>query len=98
MAGSKYYLHIEREKVNYAGSKAVDDCERILSLNGWHKIDIFSMNNNKILRKVIHAFELVHLYSLPRNSMVVVQHPLYIHYNYLKFLERLKKTKKLLIK
>lgn len=95
MAVSKYYLHIERQKVNYAGSKAVDDCEKILSLNGWHKKDIFSMNTNKILRKFIHTVELLGLYSLPKNSMVVIQHPLYIHFDYLKFLLRLKKTKKL---
>ncbi len=95
MVASKYYLHIERQKINNAGSKAVDDCEIILSQNGWRKKDIFSMNSNKLLRKFIHSFELIRLYSLPKNSVVVIQHPLYIHFDYLGFLSRLKITKKL---
>lgn len=91
---NRYYIHINTDQVNHAGSKAVADCEQIMKSLHYKEIKIYSskFKNNK-LNKVNHLIQILGLYAIPRKSTVVVEHPIYIKCNYLNHLKNINKKK-----
>lgn len=88
-----YYLHVDSAKANHAGSKAVSDCENIMANLGYKKIKISSSKFKKIrfIAKIEKAMQLLILSYLPKNSVLVIRHPIYIRRNYFKILRKLHK-------
>ena len=89
----RYFLHVDRIKANHAGSKAVDDCEKILLDAGWMEINVYSMCNVALFRKIKRAIEILGLLRIKQESIVTIQHPLYVHHDYFKILRWLKERR-----
>jgi len=88
----RYYLYEERPKGDNAGSKAVDDCDAILSRLNFKGIKVYSGNrSNKLVREADRLFRYYHLYDLPKRSTLVIRHPIYYKINYFPLLRQLKK-------
>lgn len=91
----KYFLHVDIDRKNNAGTKAVEDCEKILSKMSFEKIKVYScFAKIKLLRQIIKGIQLLRLYFLPQNSIIVIQHPLPIDHNYMLDLQKVKNTRK----
>ena len=88
---NKYYITRKQPKANHAGSKAVLDTEIILEKSGYNRINIFPYRKGFApLRKAGNVLSLLNINSIKDNSLVVVEHPLYINSLYM---QRLKKIK-----
>lgn len=87
---NKYYLHIDRNKANHAGSKAVDDCETIMKKRGYKNINLYAISKNKMYKMFVWMCGTIKLFFIPKGSLLVMQHPLYIHKDYLKLLKKIK--------
>lgn len=79
-----YYIDINRVKTNTAGSKAKDDIAEICKNEGYKRIVLptFPENKSKIYKKMWLLFWcpinwLKILFRLPKNSIVLFQHPMY---------------------
>lgn len=89
-----YYLSMYREKANHAGSKAVDDCETIMQRRGYKKIALFtSKNKNKLVKKISNTICLMKILLVKNGGLVVIEHPVYIKYNYFNVIIYLKRFK-----
>jgi len=78
--GGKYHFNIQINSVeNNAGSKAIDDCKKILNDNGYKNLDIYFVkkpylifyNLIKLLLILICQF-----FIIKKNSIIIVQYPL----------------------
>ncbi|ACR71164.1 Hypothetical protein EUBELI_00128 [Lachnospira eligens ATCC 27750] len=89
--GNKYYINIKMKENNNAGSKAVNDCNNILKQCG---IEPYTLNikGEGLLGKINKVFEFEKLKKIPENSVLFIQHPIYINKNY--YIDVLKNTKK----
>ena len=89
--GNKYYINIKMTENNNAGSKAVNDCNNILKQCG---IEPYTLNikGEGLLGKINKVFEFEKLKKIPENSVLFIQHPIYINKNY--YIDVLKNTKK----
>lgn len=91
-----YYVTKKQPKQNHAGSKAVDDADKIMSELGYKEISIYSVvKGNLLIKKIKNLLSLLSLYKIKKESVVVVEHPLYINDYYLKILNGLKKRRKI---
>ena len=87
----KYYITRKQPKANHAGSKAVLDTEVILDKCNYKRINIFPYRKGLApLRKAGNVLSLSNIYSIKKNSLVVVEHPLYINSLYLQTLKKIK--------
>ena len=92
---NKYYITKNRKKHNHAGSKAVNDSDEIMYQKGYKCVCIYpSMLSFTPIRWAINFISLFKILFIKRNSMVVVEHPLYIAGVYMLFLNFIKKVKK----
>lgn len=88
---NKIYLNIKVKEVMNASSKAVNDCNEILSSCGYRSIDINIINNgNGLRRKIINSLEFFKLLKIKKNSILLLAHPIYINKNYMSFLKLFK--------
>lgn len=85
----KYILHIGETDDLHAGPKAMKDCENILINKSFTRFDITLNDKDKIKK----FFSLMKLFKIKKDSLMVVQHPLYIGTSYMKMLKLLKKCK-----
>ena len=93
-ASRKYYLHAYKGKTNHAGSKAVNDCEKIMRDLGYLELSYgLAESNNKVIAKLQKAVSELDLFKIPFGSLLVVEHPIYIKRNYLLVLKKLKRIK-----
>lgn len=95
--GKKYYLNIQIDDNNNAGSKAVNDCNEILKQNGIepYTLDI-KKNGNKYLKKINKLIEFRKIKKIKRNSVLFVPHPVYENKKfYIDILKRAKEDKNL---
>lgn len=92
---NKYYFHAYREKANHAGSKAVDDCEKILYDRGYTELTyLLGTPGRGIFDKFQKVWSISKIFnSVKKNSIIVIEHPLYISADYLSLLFKIKKTK-----
>lgn len=94
----KYYLHIDENQGNHAGSKAVNDCEVILKKRGYELNRVFSSNKkNKYLKKCEKVLQLRELFNIPKKSILVIRHPIYIKPLYINILKKLKERNKIIL-
>ena len=98
MGNNKYFITRSQPKANHAGSKAVKDTEVILEAEGYKRINIYSKRDgNPFVRKLTNYCSLSGIKKIPDNSIVVVEHPLYISRKYMDVLKKVKEKKKLVI-
>lgn len=90
-----YYLHTYRKNANHAGEKAPKDCETIMKKLGYNEL-LYRVvrSNNKAIAKVQKAISEVSLFRIPKKSVLIVEHPVYMKRNYISVLKRLKKIRK----
>ena len=87
MKNKKYYLHVCGTKDKHAGSKAVNDCQIILKDNGYKPIIIYKAKHKSELGlKIDRYLRYIRMYFIPKNSELVIQHPLPLPPFYLKML------------
>lgn len=87
----KYYLETYRKKANHAGSKAVDDCVTIMKSLGFKRITLFREDHKNVLKNFsAHIKNNQNFKGIEANSIIVIEHPLYIHSKYLKLLSNWK--------
>lgn len=92
---NKYYFRFYREKVNHAGSKAVDDCESILRSLGYKEIPLFERHKSVIVKAILRLCEIPRILIMKRGAFVFIEHPIYTHRDYFKTLGFIKRFKKL---
>lgn len=81
-------------KANHAGSKAVSDTDSIMQKEGLKKIEIYtSSSKNRFISKLQNYLSLRNIYNVTNNSLVVVEHPLYINKRYIRFIKKCKEKK-----
>ena len=91
-----YYLHVYRKKANNAGCKAVDDCEQIMRSIGYKELPyLLGTPGGGFFGKIKKVMSLLKINDITPNAILVVEHPLYIHNNYLYVLRKLKARKKI---
>ena len=96
MSIEKYFITRQQPKANHAGSKAVRDTEIILEEEGYKKIGIYpKRGGNAIVRKLVNYSSLSGIKNIKPDSLVVVEHPLYISNKYIELLEKVKEAKRL---
>jgi hypothetical protein len=99
--GGKYHFNIQINSVeNNAGSKAIDDCKKILNKNNYKDLEVnFIKTPYLIFYNVLKLFSnLVYfLFTIKKKSIIVVQYPLKGINNYFRFFARLLKYKQCLI-
>ena len=91
----KYYFQFYRKKENHAGSKAVDDCEAILSELGYIKVPLYEKHSNRFIKCLLWLKEIPAVLTMCSESVAVIQHPIYTHRDYFKTLADIKRLKKL---
>lgn len=92
----KYYLKINVDASKNASSKAVNDCNYIMEMEGYNPFELNLIKGGNGVRKKFHnTLQFAKLFQIPQNSVVVVSHPIYVNKKYLNFLERAKKKRKL---
>lgn len=92
----RYIIHEGSKEAYHAGSKATKDCEDILLRRGFRKIDICNYQDETgIWIKVKKRLQLIKLAKVKRNSIMVVQHPMYIGSAYMRMLKIIKQLKKI---
>ena len=75
---NKYYINIQMEETNNAGSKAVNDCNEIFRRNGIEPYTLKIKNSgNKYLIKLNKFLEFQKIKKIKDNSVLFV-HILYI--------------------
>lgn len=93
---NKYFITRVTTKNNHAGSKAVNDTDLIMENCGYKRITIFpAIAGNPIIRKMKNMLSLNNLNAIEKDSLVIVEHPLYINPVYIKRIKRLKTAKRL---
>lgn len=91
---NKYFISRESTKFNHAGSKAVNDTDTIMENNGYERINIYpARSGNPILRKIRNRSSLMNLSKIKTDSIVIVEHPLYINPKYIYMLKNIKAKK-----
>jgi hypothetical protein len=76
---NRYYISLRNKnnKLN-AGSKAVNDCEKIFEDNGYKIIELVnSASNNILLGKFIFLISSFKLFKINKNDIVLLEHPFY---------------------
>ena len=77
---NKYYINIQMEETNNAGSKAVNDCNEIFRRNGIEPYTLKIKNSgNKYLIKLNKFLEFQKIKKIKDNSVLFVPHPIYIN-------------------
>ena len=93
-----YYVRMKDTKEKHAGNKAVSDCNTILERAGAKPLYIGSPSNrNRLISKAEKFFQYLNLFSVKKESVVYVQHPMYINTRYMNWIFRMKKIKKVKI-
>lgn len=92
----KMYIGIDKKNERNAGSKAVNDCNRILAEMGFEKYGItLKSDGNKIVKKIHNGISLLKLFKVPKNALLVVPHPIYVNKKYMDYLKSAKKRRHL---
>lgn len=94
----KQYIIQEKSKdMFHAGTKAMRDCETILQEKKNFQPFTFCSYKNKtgFINRFKKEFQFLQFVKLEKNSVFVMQHPLYIGTHYLKILKVVKKIKKI---
>lgn len=90
----RIFLHMNLEKNQTAGHKAVADCEMIMQKMGYERLDIVqSQINNKLIKNAYNIMQFLKLLFVKKGTEIVIEHPLYIHYAYIMCLKYVKKIK-----
>ena len=91
-----YFININIVESNNASSKAVNDCNIILKEMG---INPFTINiekeGNKYLKKINNYFQINKIKNVPKNSILIIQHPIYLNKKYIDIIKQAKISKKL---
>ncbi len=95
----QYIIQEKREDMFHAGTKAMRDCETILQGKKNFQPFTFCSYKNKtgFINRFKKEFQFFKFIKLEKNSVFVMQHPLYIGTHYLKILKVFKKIKKIRI-
>lgn len=97
----RMFLHLELEKSQNAGHKAVMDCETIMQKMGYGQITLTQSHvTNRVIKNILIVIQLLKLFFVKKNTEMVVEHPIYIHYIYmlcLKYMRKIRKTKLIFI-
>lgn len=89
---NKYYINIQLDEINNAGSKAVNDCNQILKNNGVKPYTLnIKKSGNKYLSILNKMIEFEKIKKIEKNSLLFVPHPIYINKKY--YIDILKKAK-----
>ena len=90
-----YFIRVKETNEKHAGNKAVSDSNAILEKAGGQPLYIASVESeNKWISKFEKFFQYMDLFKIPKNSIVYVQHPMYINPRYMNWISYLKKIKK----
>lgn len=90
----KMFLHMKLEKSQTAGHKAVADCEEIMQRMGYGHFDIVpSRFDNKLLKNIQNIIQFLKLVFVKKDTEIIMEHPLYIHYMYMYCLKFVKKVR-----
>ena len=93
---NKYFITRESTNYNHAGSKAVNDTDYIMEKNGYERVNIYpARSGNPIIRKIRNRSSLLNLRKIQPDSLVIVEHPLYINPIYIYKLKEMKAKKNL---
>ena len=89
---NKYYINIQLDEINNAGSKAVNDCNQILKNNGVKPYTLnIKKSGNKYLSILNKMIEFEKIKKIEKTSLLFVPHPIYINKKY--YIDILKKAK-----
>jgi hypothetical protein len=90
----KYYLDIVEEGHNNAGSKAIQDCNRILFEEGYKPWTIrIKRNGSRIVKRISNGLGFLNIMKIPYNCILVIPHPIYINKKVYRYFKRLQKKK-----
>lgn len=90
----KYFVTRNQKKVNHAGSKAVSDTEIIMEKLGYKRITIYPrIDGIQVIKKSLNILSLLSFEEIKKDSLVVLEHPLYLGGRYLNNLLRAKRKK-----
>ena len=92
-----FFIHRDEARSNHAGSKAVRDAEVIFTQLGMSPLPVYSAGSaSGLKRKFLHAMQLSKLFTLPRESVLFIQYPMYrMKRDYVELLRRVKALRKL---
>lgn len=91
---ARFLLHLDIGEDFHAGSKAMKDCETVLTKKNYRLLRIHRCEKAKgILGKIQNELQFFKFFSLKKEDTLVVQHPLYIGTRYMKWMQIAKKWK-----
>lgn len=92
-----FFLHRDEARSNHAGSKAVRDAEVIFTQLGMSPLPVYSAGSAQGLkRKLCHGAQLSRLFTLPAESVLFIQYPMYrMKRDYVELLRQVKVFRKL---
>lgn len=94
----RYYLEVSVDNSKDASSKAVKDCNQILKNLGFISFQLNILRSgNKFIKKINNSFQMMKIYKIPKNSLVIIPHPIYINKKYMEFIKNAKEKNNLVL-
>lgn len=94
----RYFLEISVDNSKDASSKAVKDCNHILKDLGFISFQLNILRSgNKLIKKINNSLQLMKMYRIPKKSLVVIPHPIYINKKYIEFIKNAKEKNDLIL-
>ena len=94
----RYYLEVSVDNSKDASSKAVKDCNQILKNLGFTSFQLNILRSgNKFIKKINNSFQMMKIYKISKNSLVIIPHPIYINKKYMEFIKNAKEKNNLVL-
>lgn len=93
---NRWLIHLDSMEKYHAGTKAMEDCEKVLINEGCKRLAIRRYSNKiKIIEKIQNEIAYGIFFKIGKGDILILQHPLYIGSRYLKWIKILKWIKKI---
>lgn len=93
---NKWLIHLDSTEKYHAGTKAMEDCEKVLTDEGCKCLPIRRFSNKiRMIEKIQNEIEYRIFFKIGKGDILILQHPLYIGSHYLKWIRIVKHIKKI---